>query len=398
MTNRKERLKSIKTLSSFEKVASLEDYLKLRASFSQSTPLEIERDTQNSSKEKEKPFKGNIENFFGMAEIPMGTAGPLFFKGKSGEFALNIPLATTEGALVASYNRGMKACAESGIIASICIKEGVQRSPFFKFVSLNDAIKFSEWVVKQQDIFNEICKASSRIAQVKTIQTNIEGNAVIVILDFFTGDAAGQNMVTIATKMICKYILENMPTQPTVWYIESNFSGDKKATFQSFQNVRGKKVSSEIVLKKDIVNKILKTTPAAMQAYWQNSTLAAVKSGSIGAQGHIANGLTALFIATGQDVACVSEAAIGMTRMEITENGDLYVAVTLPSLIVGTVGGGTHLPSQRACLEMMDAYGTGKAIKFAEICAAVALAGEISIAAAISAGHFTDAHRRLGRR
>lgn len=395
MTNMNEKLKG---LSTFEHIASLEDYLKLRASVAQSPKSDEANGIQNPSKEDEKPFKGNIENYFGMAEIPMGLAGPLFFKGKSGAFAVNIPLATTEGALVASYNRGMKACAESGIISSICIKEGVQRSPFFKFETLKDALRFSDWVQEKLDIFNEICKQSSRIAQVKSIKTNIEGNALILILDFYTGDAAGQNMVTIATKMICKYILKNMPTQPTVWYIESNFSGDKKATFQSFQNVRGKKVSAEIVLKRDVIKNTLKTTPELMEAYWINSTMAAVKSGSIGAQGHVANGLTALFIATGQDVACVSEAAIGMTRMEITQNGDLYVAVTLPSLIVGTVGGGTHLPSQRACLEMMDAYGTGKAIKFAEICAAVALAGEISIAAAISAGHFTDAHKRLGRR
>jgi hydroxymethylglutaryl-CoA reductase (NADPH) len=135
-----------------------------------------------------------------------------------------------------------------------------------------------------------------------------------------------------------------------------------------------------------------------MAEYWQASTVGTIQTGSIGAQGHYANGLAALFIATGQDAACVSEASVGITRMEVTADGGLYAAVTLPNLIVGTVGGGTGLPTQRECLELMDCYGSGKARKFAEICAAVVLSGELSIAAALSVGHFTSAHQKLGRK
>ena len=135
-----------------------------------------------------------------------------------------------------------------------------------------------------------------------------------------------------------------------------------------------------------------------MSQYWKSSTIGTMQSGSIGAQGHYANGLAALFLATGQDVACISEAAVGITRMEKTDKGDLYASVTLPNLIVGTVGGGTGLPTQRQCLELMDCYGTGKAKKFAEICGALVLAGELSIAAALSAGHFTEAHKKFGRK
>ena len=163
-------------------------------------------------------------------------------------------------------------------------------------------------------------------------------------------------------------------------------------------HVRGKKVTAEIDLSYEIVNQVLKSTPAKMAEYWQASTVGTIQTGSIGAQGHYANGLAALFIATGQDAACVSEASVGITRMEVTEDGGLYAAVTLPNLIVGTVGGGTGLPTQRECLELMDCYGAGKARKFAEICAAVVLSGELSIAAALSVGHFTSAHQKLGRK
>jgi hydroxymethylglutaryl-CoA reductase (NADPH) len=205
-------------------------------------------------------------------------------------------------------------------------------------------------------------------------------------------------MVTICTDEICKYIIASAPIKPEFWFIESNYSGDKKATALTFTNVRGKKVTAEVTLSEKIVKTILRTTPKAMAEYWQSSTIGVIQSGAIGAQGHVANGLCALFMATGQDVACVAEAAVGITRMEVTPENGLYASVTLPGLIVGTVGGGTGLPTQRECLELMDCYGPGKARKFAEICAAVALAGELSIAAALSAGHFTQAHKKFGRK
>jgi len=147
-----------------------------------------------------------------------------------------------------------------------------------------------------------------------------------------------------------------------------------------------------------IVEKTLKTTANAMSAYWVSSTMGVIQSGAIGAQGHYANGLAALYIATGQDVACVSESAVGITRMEAFADGSLYASVTLPGLIAGTVGGGTGLPTQREALQIMDCYGEGKSVKFAEITGAVILAGELSIAAALSAGHFSAAHLQLGRK
>ncbi len=343
-------------------------------------------------------LKGNIENFIGMAQVPIGLAGPLLVNGTDAKGDYYIPLATTEGALVASYNRGMKACRLSGGITSVCLVEGVQRCPFFKFENIGIVGLFAKWVNGSVKVFEEIVSRTSRFAALKGVRTSIEGNSVILTFEYTTGDASGQNMVTICTDQICRYILENFEHTPTEWYIESNYAGDKKATSLSFMNVRGKKVTTEIVLKKEVIDDVLKTTPENICAYWQSSTLAVIQSGAIGAQGHVANGLTALFISCGQDVACISESSVGLTRMETTADGDLYVSLTLPSLIVGTVGGGTSLPTQQECLKMLDCDGVGKTRRFAEICCAVALAGEISIAAAMSANHFTSAHQNLGRK
>lgn len=343
-------------------------------------------------------LEGNIENYIGMSMVPTGVIGPLCVLGSAAKGDFYVPLATSEGSLLASYHRGAKACYLAGGATSVCLIEGVQRSPVFKFDNLGNLGTFLIWILGQIETFQKITEATSRYARLTDMKSNIEGNHLILTFEYHTGDASGQNMVTICTNAICAYMIENAPVSPQLWFIEGNFSGDKKATALAFANVRGKKVTSEIVLPEQVINNVLKTTPEAMAEYWRSSTLGTIQSGSIGAQGHYANGLTALFIATGQDVACVSEASVGVTRMELTAEGGLYVSVTLPNLIVGTVGGGTSLPTQRECLELIGCSGAGKARKFAEICGALVLAGEISIAAALSAGQFSSAHQKFGRK
>ena len=292
----------------------------------------------------------------------------------------------------------MKICRESGGVSAVCLTEGIQRSPYFKMKNIVEVGIFVEWVLHQTEAFNKIVSETSRYAKLDTFRPNMEGNSVIFSFEYTTGDAAGQNMVTICTNEICKYIIEHSPVKPTQWYIESNYSGDKKATALSFTNVRGKKAVAEIVIPKEILKKSLKTTALRMSDYWRTSAIALVQSGSIGIHGHISNGLAALFIATGQDAACISESAIGVLRMEVVNEEDLYVSLSLPGLIVGTVGGGTGLPTQKECLGLMGCYGPGKARKFAEICVSLALAGEISIAAAITEGYFAEAHQTFGRK
>lgn len=345
-----------------------------------------------------KLLNGSIENFIGFTSVPTGIAGPLRVKGTYAFGDFYVPLATTEGALVASYHRGAKAGYMAGGITSVCLIEGVQRSPVFKFAHLGEVGTFLIWLFEQVDQFKKITKQHSNYAILDDMKTNVEGNHLTLTFEYHTGDAAGQNMVTFCTDEICAYIIQHTPIMPRKWYVESNFSGDKKATALSFSNVRGKKVTAEVCLSPTIVKEVLKSDVDAMVAYWQTSTIGAVQSGSIGAQGHFANGLTALFLATGQDVACIAEAAVGITRMEKTNDGQLYASVTLPNLIIGTVGGGTAFATQKDCLKLLQCEGKGGAKKFAEIAGALVLAGELSIAAAISAGHFSSAHKSLGRK
>ncbi len=343
-------------------------------------------------------LKGNIEQFIGMTQIPTGIIGPVRIHGTQAQGDFYVPMATTEGALVASYNRGARATALCGGIVSVCLTEGVQRSPIFKFRSLSEVGVFIQWLLQQMPAFFEIVSKTSRYAELQDMRLNMEGNTVVVIFEYTTGDAAGQNMVTICTNEICTYINNNTPIKPQYWFIEGNYSGDKKATAVSFTTVRGKKVTAEAFIKKSVIENVLRTSAKDIAQYWQTSSIASVQSGSIGIQGHFANGLTAIFIATGQDAACVSEAYVGITRMEVLNEADLYVSVTLPSLVVGTIGGGTGLPTQRECLNLLDCSGPGSARKFAEICGATVLAGELSIAAAMASGDFSDAHKLFGRK
>lgn len=337
-------------------------------------------------------LKGNIENFIGFSQIPVGVIGPLRVNGLYANGDFFAPMATTEGALVASYHRGANVISQAGGVSAMCLTESVSRAPCFVFSDLAKAALFLNWLYKQVESFPEVISRKSRFGKLIDIKTTVTGCTVYLIFEYTTGDAAGQNMVTVATEEICTHIIATSPIAPVTWYLEGNLSGDKKASMLSFLGTRGKKVAADIVIPEKIVRNFLHTTPRQMSHYCKISTLGGVQSGGIGVQGHFANALAALFIACGQDVACVSEASIGITEMETTDNGDLHVSVTLPNLIVGTVGGGTHLPTARECLEMMDCYGQDRARKFAEICAAVAMAGEISIIAALSAGDFGKAH------
>lgn len=343
-------------------------------------------------------YKGNIENFIGLTKIPTGVVGPLYINGTLAKGDYMIPLATTEAALVASYHRGAKATRLSGGITSVCTTEGLQRTPVWKFDSLVEVGQFIHWLLQQMDKLKEIVKEHSRFAVLEDLKLNMEGNHVLTLFEYTCGEAAGQNMITICTEGICNYIEAYSPVKPLSWYIESNYSGDKKATAVAFSSVRGKKVNAEAVILKEVVADVLRSNPHAIADYWQTSVVSALQSGSIGMQGHVANGLSALFLATGQDVACVAEACVGITRMEVTGKGDLYVSITLPSLVVGTVGGGTGLPTQQECLHLLQCTGKHSARKFAEICGALALAGELSIAAAIASGQFGKAHKLFRRK
>jgi len=342
-------------------------------------------------------YSANIEYGLGTVKVPVGVAGPLRVKGLFAQGDYPLPLATSEAALVASYHRGALAINDADGCTSTLLDEAVARAPGFAFDTLVQAGEFVAWALSQMEHFRGLVGETTRHGELKSLEVTIEGNHVYLIFKYHTGDASGQNMVTLATDSICRYIMAHSPVTPNYHFVEANLSGDKKASAQSFLSVRGRKVTAEIVLPSDVVQKRLLTTPERMVDYWRFSAMGGVLSGTMGIQGHYANGLAALYIATGQDAACVAESAVGTTRMELTREGDLYATVTLPNLMLGTVGGGTALPSQQACLQLMGLAGTGNARALAEVTGGLILAGELSIIAALSAGHFSRAHRKLGR-
>jgi len=342
-------------------------------------------------------YQRNIENFIGTVKVPVGLAGPLRVNGLFAKGDYYLPLATTEAALVASCSRGAVAISQAGGCAAMLVNEGVSRAPGFAFQTLEEAGRFIVWLLSQQEEFRRVAEATTQHGKLIDMRFAIEGNHVYVVFEFTTGDAAGQNMVTIATQAICSHINERSPIRPLYSFVEANLSGDKKASALSFLNVRGKKVAAEVVLPAELVKRVLHSTPRMMVNYWRMSAIGGVMSGTIGVHGHYANSLAALFIACGQDAACVAESSVGITRFEVAAEDALYACVTLPNLIVGTVGGGTGLPSQRACLELLGLAGPDHAEAFAEVCAALALAGELSIIAALSSDEFTRAHNRLAR-
>ena len=342
-------------------------------------------------------YRHNVEGFIGTVKTPVGIAGPLLVNGTCASGMYHVPLATTEAALVASYSRGALLITEAGGCAAVLVNDGVTRAPAFAFTSLHEAGQFIAWTLEHMDAIRAAAESTTRHGKLKDMRVTLEGNHVYLIFEYTTGDAAGQNMVTIATQAICEHIIAECPIKPRAWYVEGNHSGDKKASAQSFLSVRGRSVTAEVLIPGALIEQRLHTTARELADYWRVSAVGGVLSGTIGVQGHYANGLAALYLACGQDVACVAESAVGVTRFEL-DNGDLYASVTLPNLIVGTVGGGTRLPSQRACLEILGVAGDGGANAFAEVAAGISLAGELSIVGALVANEFTKAHARLARR
>ncbi len=342
-------------------------------------------------------YQHNVENFIGTVKVPVGLAGPLRVNGLFARGDYYVPLATTEAALVASYSRGCQLLSEAGGCTAVLLSEGISRAPGFAFRDLGECGRFALWCASQLDEFRRRAEATTRYGKLIDLRFTVEGNHVYLSFEFTTGDACGQNMVTLATEAICDYIRDCSPVTPEYHFVEANLSGDKKASAQSFLMVRGKKVCAETRISGALIAKRLHTTPAQMVNYWRMSALGGVLSGTLGVQGHYANGLAALYLATGQDVACVAESAVGITRFEETAAGDLYASVTLPNIMVGTVGGGTGLPSQQAALNVLGLAGTGHARALAEVCAGLCLAGELSIIGALCAGDFSRAHRVLAR-
>lgn len=342
--------------------------------------------------------RGNIEHFTGVAQVPMGFAGPLLVHGEHAQGEFYVPLACSEGTLVASYNRGMKVLHRSGGIKCAVVGDNMQRAPVFVFDDAISARRFSEWIREKTGEIMAAAEATDPFVKLDYIDHYLAAKFVYLRFNYKTGDAAGMNMVGKATFAACNWILENCGlVEIKRFFLESNFATDKKASMINMMKTRGKRVVAEAVVKRDVLLEIMDAETEALYYHGKVANIGTMLSGANNNGCHAANAITAMFLATGQDVANVSESSMGLLYSELTPEHDLYISITLPSLIVATCGGGTGLPTQREALQAMGCDGVGKVNKFAEIVAATVLAGEVSLAAAISSLDWVSSHDQYGR-
>lgn len=354
----------------------------------------------NYSLDLENVTKRNIENMIGAIQVPLGVAGPLRIKGEYARGNYYIPLATTEGALVASAHRGCSAITLSGGANVRIFKDEMTRAPVFRTMDIIGAKKLVDWVNKNFLMLKQKAQSTTRFGELLSINAFTAGRNVFLRFSYDTKDAMGMNMVTIATDAAVDLILSQNDVELVA--LSGNMCSDKKPAAINAILGRGKTVSADVFMVKETISDILKTTPEKMaEVNYRKNLLGSARAGSLGFNSHAANIAAAMFIACGQDAAHVVEASNAITTMELTDDG-LYCSVTLPSLNVGTVGGGTRISTQQECLNMMGVAGAGEppgtnAKKLAEIIAASVLAGEISLIGALAARHLARAHAALGR-
>ncbi|WP_218311093.1 hydroxymethylglutaryl-CoA reductase [Alteromonas antoniana] len=339
---------------------------------------------------------GNIENFIGIVQMPVGVAGPIEIDGEHAKGRFYVPLATTEGTLVASYSRGMRVINECGGVKTTVVEQFMQRAPAFIFDDARAARDFGEWLDANFDAVKQAAETTTSIGKLIHLEQWSVSKTRYVRFNYTTGDAAGQNMVGKATLAACEWIKANYP-HDCEFLLSGNMDTDKKHSHLNMLHSRGKRVIAEVVLKKDIMKKLMKVDTWMMARSSVLANMGAMLAGAAYNGPHSANGIASLFIATGQDEANVVESHAGLLSHELLPNGDLYLSVTLPSLIVATYGGGTGLPTQKECLDLLGCYGKGKANKLAEIVAATVLAGDISLACAVITGHWVSSHDKYGR-
>ena len=345
-------------------------------------------------------IQNNIESFIGTVEIPLGLIGPLRFVDGDQSEMVHAAVATTEGALAASMNRGAKAISECGGFKAHVVHQKMLRTPMFTFGQMSEAIAFDQWIKKNFTEIKKVTQKYSNYADLMEISSVIIGKIAHLKFIYSTSDASGQNMTTSCTWHACLWIDEHFQQETEIeilhFVIDGNGASDKKVSFYSMQNGRGTHVISECFLSNEIVEKTLRTTADDMFRSYNHSMAISRMDGMIGYNINVANTIAGIFAATGQDLACIHESSTGILQMEQTSEG-LYISLSLPNLVVGTVGGGTHLPAFSKMLELMGCKGIGKVERFSKLIAGFALSLEVSTLAAIVSGQFVRAHQKLGR-
>jgi hydroxymethylglutaryl-CoA reductase (NADPH) len=344
----------------------------------------------------EKASQKNIENSIGTIQIPLGIAGPLKINGKHANGEFYIPIATSEGALVASINRGCSVISASGGANTIITADKMTRAPVIKTDSIQESQKLKNWIENNFLRLKEVAESTTSHGKLLKIDPIlIAGNYVYPRFNYFTGDSMGMNMVTIATEKALELLEKE--TNADVVSLSANVCVDKKPSYMNLIEGRGKSLMADILIPKEIVNAKLKTTAKSIEhVNIVINLIGSAISGSIGFNAHYANIIAGLFLATGQDAAHVVEGSLGITIAE-DRDGDLYFSVNIPDLPIATVGGGTSLETAKESLDILGVYGSGKVEKFGEIVIATILSGELSLIAALSAGHLAKAHKTHGR-
>ncbi len=335
----------------------------------------------------------NCENLIGGVSIPLGVAGPLRIKEKNKDKDYYIPLATTEGALIASVNRGCKAITMSKGVETFVEDVGVTRGVIFEAPTSEEITRLKIWFKNNFQLLKRIAEKTSSHLKFKNLDFKTIGLYLYVRFYFDTDKAMGMNMVTIAVDSIVQTI--ELKTKVRCLSIAGNFDIDKKPAWLNFIKGRGKTVQAEVVLSEKVVKTVLKTKAEKIFNVWlAKCMIGSAISGSIGFNAHFANVISALYVATGQDIGHVVEGSLGITTVKLLPKNNLYISVYLPAIMIGTVGGGTKYKTQKESLEILqvkDSY------QLAKIVAGTVLAGEISLLASLAEGSLAKAHQRLAR-
>ena len=348
----------------------------------------------------------NIENMVGAVQVPMGVAGPVTVDGGAADGEAYLPLATTEGALLASVNRGCSVLDAAGGARARITKSGMTRAPVFRVDDVVEAEALVAWVRDNTGRLREAAAGTTNHGELLDVTPYVVGNSVYFRFRYDTKDAMGMNMATIATGAACDVI--ESETDASLVALSGNLCTDKKPAAINAVEGRGRSVTADVTVPREVVTERLHTTPEAIaELNTRKNLVGSAKAGSLGFNAHVANVVAAMFLATGQDEAQVVEGANAITTAEVRGeaadgDGDLYLSVSLASLEVGTVGGGTKLPTQAEALDVLGTRGGGdppgsNADAFAEYVAAGALAGELSLLSALASRHLSTAHAELGR-
>ena len=350
--------------------------------------------------------EANVENLIGAAQVPMGVAGPVAIDGTAADGEYYLPLATTEGALVASVNRGLSVIDGAGGATARVTKSGMTRAPVFRTEGVAEADVTAAWLREHREALRAAAESTTNHGELLAVDPYVVGDALYLRFVFDTKDAMGMNMVTIATREAAEIVEAETPAELVA--LSGNLCTDKKPAAINAIEGRGRSVTAEALIPGDVVADRLHTTPEAIaEVNTRKNLVGSAKAGSLGFNAHAANVVAAAFLATGQDAAQVVEGSNAITTVDVRDAdgdgpGDLYASVSLASLEVGTVGGGTRLPTQSEALDLVGHRGGGdpagsNADALAEVIATGALAGELSLLAALGSRHLASAHEDLGR-